>query len=43
MPYKRKGKIIYHKKNGRWVIKQKAKSIKNAKVIIRILTQIARR
>jgi len=37
MPYKRKGKIILHYKNGRWRIKQKAKSILNAKKTLRLL------
>jgi len=43
MPYKRKGKIVYHKKYGKWKIKQRAKSIKNAKIIIRILKTLERK
>lgn len=39
MPYKRKGKIVYHYKNGKWSIKAHAKSIKNAEAMIRLLEQ----
>jgi len=37
MPYKRKGKVIYHKKGGKWSIKQRATSIENAKKAMRLL------
>jgi hypothetical protein len=37
MPYKRKGKIIWHKKNGKWSIKQRCTSIDNAKAALRLL------
>jgi hypothetical protein len=37
MPYKRKGKIIYHKKGGKWKVKQRAKSIKSAIRAMRLL------
>ncbi len=30
MPYKIKGNVIYHKKGGKWSIKQRCKSHKNA-------------
>jgi hypothetical protein len=40
MPYKRIGRIVYHKKHGKWSIKQRAKSIKNAKTIMKILRGI---
>ena len=41
MPYKRKGKIIWHKKNNRWSIKQRCTSIDNAKAAMRLLGKIA--
>lgn len=40
MPYKRLGKIIYHKVNGKWVIKQRARTIANAKATLRLLYMI---
>ena len=40
MPYKRDGNIVYHKKNGRWLIKEKCKSVENAKRAIRFLNGI---
>jgi hypothetical protein len=33
----RKGKVIYHKKNGKWEVKQVAKSVSNAKAALRLL------
>lgn len=40
MPYKRKGNIIYHKKGNKWTVKQKCRSVKNAKKAIRLLRGI---
>jgi hypothetical protein len=40
MPYKRKGKLIYHKKGGVWKIKQRCTSIENAKSAMRLLQGI---
>lgn len=40
MPLKRKGRIIYHKVGGKWKIKQRCKSIKNAKSAMRLLQGI---
>jgi len=37
MPYKIVGRTIYHKKGGKWSIKQKAKSVANAKAAMRLL------
>ena len=37
MPYKRKGKKIYHKKNGKWSVKQTAGSVENAKKTLGLL------
>ena len=37
MPYKRKGKVIYHKKGNHWTVKQTASSIENAKKALRLL------
>ena len=37
MPYMRKGKVVYHKKGGKWKIKQRCSSIENAKSAIRLL------
>jgi hypothetical protein len=37
MPYKREGRIIYHKKNGKWTIKQKCGSVANDQAALRIL------
>lgn len=37
MPYKRKGKVIYHFKNGKWSIKQRCKSVGNAIAALRLL------
>jgi hypothetical protein len=37
MPYKRKGKVIYHLKGGHWSIKQRATSIANAKSAMKLL------
>lgn len=40
MPYKRKGRIIYHLKNGKWEIKQRCQNIENAKATLRFLNGI---
>ena len=40
MPYKRVGKIVYHKKAGRWSIKQKCTSTDNAKAVLRLLNNL---
>ena len=40
MPYKRIGRKIYHKKNGKWSVKQTATSIENAKAAMRLLEGI---
>ena len=40
MPYKRVGKVIYTKSSGRWRVKQRAKSVENAKKTIRLLRGI---
>ena len=37
MPYERKGKIFYHKKGGKWSIKQRCKSVANAKKALKLL------
>ena len=37
MPYKRKGKTIYHYKNGKWTVKQTCDSVENAKAAMRLL------
>jgi len=37
MPYKRKGKVVYHYKGGKWRIKQVCKSEAAAKAAIRLL------
>jgi hypothetical protein len=41
MPLKRKGRIIYHKVGGKWTIKQRCKSISNAKKAMRLLQGIS--
>ena len=41
MPNRRKGRIIYHKKGGRWRIKQRCKSVANAKRALRLLQGVA--
>jgi len=40
MPYKRKGKFIFHYKDGAWRLKQRAKTIVNAKKIMRLLNML---
>jgi len=40
MPYKREGKKILHKKDGKWSVKQTASSVKNAKSAMRLLQGI---
>jgi hypothetical protein len=40
MPYKRKGKTIYVKKNGKWVEKQTCDSVGAAKRALRLLRAI---
>jgi len=37
MPYKRKGKVIYHYKKRKWSIKQRCRTIPNAKKAIKFL------
>ena len=37
MPYKIKGSVIYHKKAGKWKIKQRCSSVANAKKALRLL------
>ena len=37
MPYKLRGKTIYHKKGGKWIKKQTAKSVTNAKRAMKLL------
>ena len=40
MPYKIVGKKVYHKKGGKWSVKQTCKSVANAKKAIRLLRGI---
>ena len=40
MPYKREGKKILHKKDGKWSVKQTAKSVESAKSAMRLLQGI---
>ncbi len=40
MPYRRSGKSVLHKKGGKWVTKQTATSVENAKKTIRLLRGI---
>ena len=40
MPYKRRGKRGYVKKRGKWILKATAKSIENAKKMMRKLRSI---
>ena len=40
MPYMLKGSAVYHKKGGRWVKKQQAKSHENAMKAMRLLEAI---
>jgi hypothetical protein len=40
MPYKVKGKLVYHKKHGKWSIKQHTCSNANAKKAVRLLRAI---
>ena len=40
MPYKRIGKSIYHYKDGQWEVKQRCKSVENAKAAFRLLEGI---
>jgi len=40
MPYKRKGKTIYHKKGGKWTKKQAAGSVNKAKKAMNLLRGI---
>jgi len=37
MPYKVVDNIVYHKKNGRWQVKQKCSSHENALAAVRLL------
>lgn len=41
MPLKRKGKVIYHKVDGKWVVKATAKSVESAKKYMRVQQGIA--
>lgn len=40
MPYRLSGKKIMHMKNGKWSLKQVAKSEKNAKAALRLLLAV---
>jgi len=40
MPYRRKGKVIEHYKNGKWSVKQRCKSVEAAKKALRLLQAI---
>jgi len=40
MPYKRVGKTVYHKKGGKWLVKQVCKSVATAKKAIGLLQAI---
>jgi len=37
MPYKVEGNVVYHKKGGKWVVKQRCKSHEKAKAAMRLL------
>lgn len=37
MPYERRGNKIYHKKGGKWKVKQTCKSFGHAKAALRLL------
>lgn len=37
MPYKVSGSTVYHRKNGKWSVKQKCKSPAAAKAAVRLL------
>jgi len=37
MPYKRVGSVIYHKKGGKWKVKQRAGSVAKAKRALNLL------
>jgi len=39
MPYKRIGKNVMHKKGGRWKVKQRCTSVRNAEIVIYKLKQ----
>jgi hypothetical protein len=40
VPYKRILNRIYHYKGGRWALKQKCKSVKNAEAALRLLKSL---
>lgn len=40
MPYKREGKKVLHKKNGKWTVKQTCTSVANAEKTIKLLYAI---
>lgn len=40
MPYKRDDNVVYHKKNGKWTIKQVANSSANARAALRLLRAV---
>ena len=41
MPYRRKGRVIYHKVGGEWKVKQTCESVAAAKKAFRLLQGIA--
>ena len=41
MPYRREGKIIYHKISGKWKTKQVCRSMEAAKKALRLLQGLA--
>jgi len=40
MPYRRRGKVIYTKSGGRWKVKQRCRTVENAKTAMRILRDL---
>ena len=40
IPYKRVGNVVYHKKGGKWSVKQKTKSPANAQKTLNLLRGI---
>lgn len=42
MPYKTKGKVVYHKKGGKWKVKQRCKTAANARAARRLLEGVKR-
>lgn len=41
MPYRRKGRKVYHKKGGKWKVKQTCRSVSAAKRAINLLRGVA--